>query len=74
MMQRGDRPSRNVDNGGDDDENGGGRPSLAFSGSIVIPAGWDDQRIVREYQYGRVPPAPMQSAAAVADGNGNNKR
>jgi len=39
LMERGDRPVRS-----EDDE-----LSLAFSGSIVIPAGWDDQRIVREF-------------------------
>mmetsp|Transcript_5328 Transcript_5328/g.11745 ORF Transcript_5328/g.11745 Transcript_5328/m.11745 type:complete len:166 (+) Transcript_5328:238-735(+) len=78
MMQRGDRPSRNVENGGDDDGDGGGRPSLAFSGSIVIPAGWDDQRIVREYRHVPVStPAPMDGNDNVnnnVDNNNNNER
>ncbi len=38
LMERGSRPVRS-----DSDE-----ASLAFSGSIVVPVGWDDQRILRE--------------------------
>ena len=37
LMERGARPVRS-------DES-----SLAFSGSIVVPVGWDDQRIIREH-------------------------
>mmetsp|Transcript_17701 Transcript_17701/g.49002 ORF Transcript_17701/g.49002 Transcript_17701/m.49002 type:complete len:463 (-) Transcript_17701:1792-3180(-) len=36
ILERGDRPLR--DNA----------PSLAFSGSLVIPAGWDNQKIVKD--------------------------
>jgi len=39
LMERGDRPVRS-----ENDE-----LSLAFSGSIVVPVGWEDQRITREY-------------------------
>jgi signal peptidase I len=39
LMERGDRPVRS-----DEDE-----LSMAFSGSIIVPVGWDDQKIVREF-------------------------
>jgi signal peptidase I len=39
LMERGDRPVRS-----DED-----KLSMAFSGSIVVPVGWDDQKIVREF-------------------------
>ena len=39
LMERGDRPVRSNDE----------ELSLAFSGSIVIPVGWEEQRIVREH-------------------------
>jgi signal peptidase I len=45
MMERGDRPIH--DDGSDDDHHH--RASLTFSGSIIFPVGWDDQRIIREY-------------------------
>jgi hypothetical protein len=37
-MERGDRPVHS-----DEEE-----LSLVFSGSVVLPVGWDDQRILRE--------------------------
>ena len=48
LMERGDRPLRS-----DEDE-----LSLTFSGSVVIPAGWDGQRILRE-----MPPSTTMVAA-----------
>lgn len=50
LMERGDRPVRS-----DGDE-----LSMAFSGSIVVPVGWDDQKIVREF----VPPAAISPSPA----------
>ena len=51
MMERGDRP---IHHDGSDDP----RASLTFSGSIIFPVGWEDQRIIREY----VEPAPKMTA------------
>ena len=47
LMVRGGRPVRS-----EEDE-----ASLAFSGSIVVPVGWDDQRILRESQQSNERPA-----------------
>ena len=51
MMERGDRPIHH-------DESDDPRASLTFSGSIIFPVGWEDQRIIREY----VEPAPKMTA------------
>ncbi len=47
LMERGGRPLRS-----EEDET-----SLAFSGSIVVPVGWDNQRILREPQQSAERPA-----------------
>ena len=51
MMERGDRPIHH-------DESDDPRASLTFSGSIIFPVGWEDQRIIRKY----VEPAPKMTA------------
>lgn len=55
IMERGDRPRRSKDD----------EASLAFSGSIVVPAGWNDQRIVREClpRDAGLPATPNRAAA-----------
>lgn len=53
LMERGERPVRS-----DEDE-----LTLAYSGSIVIPAGWDDQRIVCEFVPESQSPLPAEPPA-----------
>ena len=58
LMERGSRPMRS-----DSDES-----SMTFSGSIVVPLGWDDQRILREPISESNSPGSEESLAKKPDG------